>query len=645
MFTSRKRKSKNNKNIYDIISKDLLRKDIIQKIILRYINNNECFIKDKLDIYLISNYLFHNQRIQQFIKLNKLTINDFISLISSSKIITSNDNRLIYKEGDSQHGFYILIKGSLLVKISKMSMPSNIDLFFKKEILQEYNLENDSKIIWLKENEIKEYNTKTLSYKFLTDKKMINFSPYSCIFQQKHEQRIQISKRNSFYCSKDSFDNTIYFKYNEEVELFLYNLDINDSLFFGGVNLFNEYMREKPQIHLTSAYLYNKKNCNENDNNNINNIILYIDEDKIKELLQKISLLNKGRIPFLLNKLTILNNMTITNRRYFISTIKMIYINIESKKELINDKNIFYLVYQGSCLEKKRKEIIYDSGSFICLNNIFLNNNKCSNTTVYSKGTNVILFCIDLNYLSENNKENMKKYLENIFDNQYIARAFHMNNIISYENRKIKEKINNEENKLKNYFISNSISLLNNTEKQFINKKYQIIKNNNKNLKNIYLNKNIYQKIRSSRIILKFKNISLNKKKLKYFLKNKNKSNSSSNNKIISNLSYVNEKSIIINNNQNTIKNNSNNYNNCFNYNYNSKTYNTELMNKNNNKNNFYMQNNNFTINNLGFSSFLSHSHLYFDKSIKKDLNKEEKSHKFMLLRNIKFSNNKGNNN
>ena len=394
-------------------------------------------------------------------------------------------------------------------------MPSNIDSFFKKEIIQEYNLENDSKIIWLKENEIKEYNSKTLSHKFLTDKTILNFSPYSCIFQQKHEKRLQITKRNSFYFSKNSFDNNIISKYNEEIELFLYNLDINDTLFFGGVNLFNEYMKEKPQIHLTSAYFYNKKVGNENDNNNINNIILFIDEDKIKELLYKLSLLNKGRISFLLNKLTTLNDMTLINRRFFISTIKMIYINIDSKKELINDKNIFYLVYQGSCLEKKRKDIIYDSGSFICLNNIFLNKNILNNnTTLYSKGSNVILFSIDLNYLSEYNKENMKKFLENIFDNQYIARAFYINNIMSYENRKIKEKINNEENELKKYFISNSISLLNNTDKKIINKK-TIIQNNDKYLKNIYLNKNITQKIRSSKIFLKFKTVSLNKKKLK----------------------------------------------------------------------------------------------------------------------------------
>ena len=531
------------------------------------------------------------------------------------------------------------MKGTLLVKISKMTMPPHIDLFFKKAILQEYNLENESKIIWLKENEIKEYNNKNLPYKFLTDKKMVNFSPYSCIFQQKHEERIRISKkRNIIYNSKESFDEKNKNIYNEETELFIYNLDINDILFFGGVNIFNEYMREKPQIHLTSAYTYNKNICHEKEDN----IILYINEDKIKELLHKISILNKERLLFLLNKLTILNDMNTINRHFFISTIKMLYINIDSKKDLINDKNIFYLIYKGSCLEKKKKEIIYDSGSFICLNNIFVNNNNnLNNTTLYSKGSSVILFSIDLNYLSDNNKENMKKYLKNIFENQYIVRALHRNKIMSYENKKIKEKENDEENELKKYFITNSINLLNNKDKQYINKKYQNSQNNDKSLKNIYLNKNIYQKIRSSKILVKFKNISLKQKKLKYFLKNENKP-SSSHRTINSNFPYINifknnEKSIIINNNLNPI-NISNNYNSY----YNSESYRTELKNKN--KDNFYKYDNfnSFTINNLSNSFYYSshsHSHYYFNKKIRRDINKKKKSQKYMLLRNINFGN------
>ena len=230
------------------------------------------------------------KRIQNFIKLNNLNLNDFISLISTSKIILSNDdNRVLYNEGDDQLGFYILIKGSLLVKISRLSMPYNIDIFFKKDILQEYNLENDTKILWLKADEIKEYKNKTIKHKyiFLSDMKMSNISPSSSIFQKRHEERIKASakvkKSNFNYEEKDSSC----LINNEEIELFIYNLGPNDSLFFGGINYFNEYIRESPQIHLTSAYLFNNKLSYEKDYNNENNFIFYISEDKVKELFKK----------------------------------------------------------------------------------------------------------------------------------------------------------------------------------------------------------------------------------------------------------------------------------------------------------------------------------------------------------------------
>ena len=62
---------------------------------MKYINNNECFITKQSDIYLISKYLFNMKRIQDFIKLNNLNLDDFISLISSSKIISSNDDNRV----------------------------------------------------------------------------------------------------------------------------------------------------------------------------------------------------------------------------------------------------------------------------------------------------------------------------------------------------------------------------------------------------------------------------------------------------------------------------------------------------------------------------------------------------------------------
>ena len=495
---------------------------MIENIILNYIKDEECFITNQYDIYLISNYIYHSKRLQNFIKLNNLTINDFTSLISSSKIISSNEKRILYNEGESQYGFYILMKGSLLIKISKFSVPKNMDSFFKDEILQEYNLQNDSKITWLKKNEIEQNENKELPYKYLSDRKMTNISPYSSIFQQKHQERIKNSKKIKYISrTKDPYDE-VYQINKEEIELFIYNLELNDCLFFGGVNIFNEYIRDSSQIHLTSAYTFNKNIYCDKNNVNLNTIILFISEDKIKELTKKIALLNKERTKFLLNKLKPLNVMRVENIRFFISTIKMIYINIEERKELINMKNVFYLVYHGSCWEKKKKEIIYDQGSFIGLNNLFFDEiqKDLNKTTLYSKGSNAILFKIDLNYLSENNKENMKYFLRDIFSSQYIARTLYINNIESYQNKKIKEKENAKENELKKCIILNPSSLLNIINKQFFNTSHKNSRRNEKYLNNIYFNKNASREIKASKNLIPQK-----KKKIRYFLKNNNNRN------------------------------------------------------------------------------------------------------------------------
>ena len=571
------------------------------------------------------------KRIQNFIKLNNLNLNDFISLISTSKIILSkDDNRVLYNEGDDQLGFYILIKGSLLVKISKLSMPYNIDIFFKKDILQEYNLENDTKILWLKADEIKEYKNKTIKHKyiFLSDSKMTNISPSSSIFQKRHEERIKASakvkKVNFNYEEKDSS----FLINNEEIELFIYNLGPNDTLFFGGVNFFNEYIRESPQIHLTSAYLFNNKLSYEKDYNNENNFILYISEDKVKELFKKISLLNKERTKFLLNKLTPLNALNSENIRFFISTINMVY--IDGEKDLINSKNIFYLVYQGSCWEKKKKEIIYDQGSFICLNNVFFKEiNLIEKTTFYSKGSYCILFKIDLNYLSENNKLNMKTFLENIFASQYIARVVYRNKIQSYENKKIKEKEKAEENEFKNFIISNNNSLLNKTQKDFYS--------NNKSLNKVYLNKNIYIGINSPKILAPIKG-----KKIRYFLKKESKPNASSVHSSNNNIPLV--KSFYNSENISTINNHQNPINKICLKNYNCSTDRVEFGKT---KKDISIKNKNdiFTINNYNFNSFYSsRSYSYYNNNNKKRMKKKNKFNKNMILRNIKIVNIKGNN-
>ena len=499
-----------------------------------------------------------------------MQIRDFLCFISSAKILHGYDDLLIFKEGDLPSGFYIMIKGGIISKISKFSLPDKFDSFFKDEVLQEYNLDKDNEeITWFdisqgKQKE-KNINEENIKYKFLYNCRMNSFSPHSCIFQQKHEERLRLSRRMSISShinesngDKKGLNSLMY----DEVDLFKYSLDKDNILCFGGVNLFNEYLKEQKQIHLTSAYFQSKEKDNDNDTNNI---ILYIHEDNLKDIEKKISNLNKERIKFLKITLTPLKQIICNYQNYFISTIKLIYINIENQKEIEIKNNIFYLVYKGSCCEKDKKEIIYDKGSFIGLNSLFLkqSSNIAEKIIITSKGTEAILLKIDLNFLSEKNQINMLAYLLSIFTKQYYARKIYNNEIISYENNKIKQKEKDLDFQIQDYLVKHGITNFHRTDRDNIDKKFKIKENSHiKSLNNIYINKkNIFKLLSKSEE--KKKELSerdSSRKKFKgYILKSRENSNSSSprtSRSTSSSLPFLNQTQISLNNtNQNPINN------------------------------------------------------------------------------------------
>ena len=471
-----------------------------------------------------------------------MQIRDFLCLISSAKIFHGYDDFLIFKEGDLPSGFYIMIKGGILTKISKFSLPDKLDSFFKNEILQEYNLDKDNEqITWFDINQGKQkennINEEEMKYKFLYNCRMNSFSPHSCIFQQKHEERLRLSRRMSVSShtneSNEEKKGRNSFMY-DEVDLFKYSLDKDDILCFGSVHLFNEYLREQKQIHLTSAYFQSKEKDNDNDSDT-NNIILYIHEDNLKDIEKKISNLNKERIKFIKITLTPLKQIVSIYQNYFISTIKLIYINIENQKEILLNNKTFYLVYIGSCCEKNKKEIIYDKGSFIGLKNLFLKQNSNSKDTIITltaKGGEVVLFQIDLNFLPENSQINMLKYLIDIFTKQYYARKIYNNEVISYENKKIKQKEKDLNFKIQDYLYAHGIPNFQREDMEYIDKNSKIKENGNiKSLNNIYINKNnIFKMLSKSEEKKKelYKKELSKRNKNRYFLKSRENSNSSS---------------------------------------------------------------------------------------------------------------------
>ena len=468
-----KNKSSNNNNNSSLS----INLETIEKIINKYIQNKKGYINNIIDSKVISNYLYSSKKLESFIHLNELTINDFIPIVFNSKIIICQNDNCLFKEGDESFGFYALLKGSLKVKVSKFNSIMEINPNYRDEILKEYNLEIYD-VNWInnkKDNKINKNSDKNNLVHMNSRKSSI--LNYDINFKSK-----RYSLRNNLISFSRKSINKLNNEYSREKELFIYNSknylylnkEINETLIFGGVNLFNDYMTDTPQIHLSSAYCYSK----EKNNNYANeNILLFFRNESLKNLKEKIIIKNKERINFLSKKLLPIKNLPKFDFSFFLSNIKLIYIHINQKKDItISNNNIIYLIYKGQCFFddlNKNKNIIYDEGDFLFLNNIFENNNGHGNKiiSIYTKSSNSIIFQIDLDVLSNDNLINMKIFLRNIYEKQNNIRFNYYINNINY----ILNKENQKEKNNKKYYIVSSKKLM-----QF---PQNHSKNNNNNVK------------------------------------------------------------------------------------------------------------------------------------------------------------------
>ena len=253
----------------------------IEKILMKYILNNESHINNTIHAEIISNYLFNSKKLQSFILLNELTLEDFIPIVLKSKIILCQNGNCIYQQGDEYSGFYALLKGNIKIKVSKLNYILDMSPEYKEEILKEYNLDK-SEVTWI--------NNKNNNNNNYSLNKKNNNRTSSVYLHNSSIFNIENTRRNSFRNNLILFSrksiNNLNNEYSTEKELFIYNKrndlnnDKNETLFFGGINLFNEYMTEKSQIHLSSVYSYSNEESNNlnyinNDINNFDTILLY----------------------------------------------------------------------------------------------------------------------------------------------------------------------------------------------------------------------------------------------------------------------------------------------------------------------------------------------------------------------------------
>ena len=235
----------------------------IENIIMKYTSHNQSYINSIIHINIISNYLYNSKRLQSFINLNELTVNDFVPIVLNSKILLCQNGNCIYKQGDEYLGFYALIKGNIKVKVSRLNYVLEISPNYKEEILKEYNLDK-SEVVWSDASNNNE-NSFNRSHK---NNALYLYS--SSIFTYKKHKRNSF-KDNLILLSRKSINN-LNNEYSVEKDLFLYNSkndsylnDKNDILLFGGINLFNNYMIDTPEIHLSSVYSFSNdiKNSSE----------------------------------------------------------------------------------------------------------------------------------------------------------------------------------------------------------------------------------------------------------------------------------------------------------------------------------------------------------------------------------------------
>ena len=498
----------------------------IENIIMKYTSHNQSYINSIIHINIISNYLYNSKRLQSFINLNELTVNDFVPIVLNSKILLSQNGNCIYKQGDEYLGFYALIKGNIKVKVSRLNYILEISPNYKEEILKEYNLDK-SEVVWSDASNNNE-NSFNRSHK---NNALYLYS--SSIFTYKKHKRNSF-KDNLILLSRKSINN-LNNEYSVEKDLFLYNSkndsylnDKNDILLFGGINLFNNYMIDTPEIHLSSAYSFSNDIKNSSDSEE--SIFLYFREESLKELREKIKINNKKRIKFLKKNLLPMSKFTQFEFNKFVSNMKLIFIHINEKKDIQTNNNIFYLIYKGDCYDDMNKSIIFSEGDFLNLYNIFQKkngNNKMMR--LYSNSSSTIIFQIDLSVLPSFDQIIIKKFLLQIYQGQNGIRINY--NINKKRYNKLFDKDDKEEKNNQEFSIlySNRFGQFSNYRqyKKCCNYKINNEKENNKINKSYGININyIERNIKNKKIVNSFMLCSFDKNwKNKLLQKNNSSSN------------------------------------------------------------------------------------------------------------------------
>ena len=378
--------------------------------------------------------------------MNDINLKEFIPIIREAKIIGTNTNFCLFKEGSEIKGYYILIQGGIKVKTYSYQI-SELNKEFLENILQEYNL-NFNEVNW----KIKSIKSNDNSFNNINNKNIF-------FKESNYTMRTSINLNQSIL---KKFKLNSKLEKKKENELFTYNLNNNNNkhLIFGGTSLFREVLI-KNNKHFSSAYTYieNKSIISsnnfflKNENNLFNSpeiLLLYIDESRIKSLLEKISKSEKNKIDFILSHIPPCKNLNKFQFELFFSNIEELYIPVHTQINYNEEDKNFYLIYKGSCESEKANDIIYDEGDFIFLEKLFGKKGK----KLYTKNFETILFKINIFSIPIDSRNSFQKYFKYILTSQYYLRKRYKINKRLFQEKSNNHKIKSEE-KIKEKEIEN----------------------------------------------------------------------------------------------------------------------------------------------------------------------------------------------
>lgn len=331
--------------------------------------NNYIYYLTGSSLSHVSSLIYTNKRLEKALLLNDITLTNFESIVSKAHLVKYQKGKHIYREGENENGFYILIKGSVSFsyKIDALKGGSYKKINEIKELLmKQFNLSlkdiEETKVI--KNTNIKKQISKSLS---LGVKIRVHHK------SKRISNVVDIVEKNIFTLYENGK--------NKENNFYL----------FGDLSLLHqECLYEnavKQGVNIVSAI------CNEDDT-----FILHFDEFALNKFNFFIRKSTKNKINFIkkhLSSISLLREASILNLYN-----KIHFLHPKKHSKIIYEKNNIFLIYKGLCRNQANgNKIIFDSGDFLFLNYLYNNKSYPSKKDIFAITNDVIIIKIAISLI------------------------------------------------------------------------------------------------------------------------------------------------------------------------------------------------------------------------------------------------------